>query len=226
MEVMNRSLTLASILIASFIFAAVALGQQRAITDDEYEETVHSATALSEKRIRRVRTVVETRTQGRLTSRSEHVEEYLPPELERFVDTVRAGDLSSTEEIIQIGRFGYQKKDLTPWVEWTGRPERGPWLRISEVSHYPVCEAKNGCTYTLQSALLEGAVVRLVSGKDEYGEGSLFASNSVKVWIAGDGALARAELIETRGPANEWVRKQISTWEYDPPGLKIEPPIK
>ena len=222
----NRSLTLASIFVASFIFASAALAQQHAITQDDYEEAIDAATTVAEKRIRRVKTVVETRTRGRLTSKSEHIGDYIPPELERFVDTITSGDVSSTEEVIQIGRFGYQKKDLTPWVEWTGRPNRGPWLRISDISDYPVCEAKKGCAYTLQSALLEGAVVRLVSRKSEYGEGSLFSSDFVKVWISRDGALARAELVETRGQSNEWVRKTLSTWEYDPPGLKIEAPIK
>ena len=159
---MNRSLKLASIFVASFVFASVADGQRRAITHDDYEEAIDSATAVAEKRIRRVKTVVETRTRGRLTSRSEHLKEYIPPELERFVDTITSGNVSTKEEIIQIGGFGYQKKDRSPWVEWTGRPYRGPWIRISDISNYPVCDAKNGCSYTSRSALLEGAVVRLV----------------------------------------------------------------
>jgi len=203
------------------IFASAANGQTHAINPDEYEKAIGSAETLSEKRVRRVTTLIETRTKGRITSRERHLEEYVPPNRERFVDTITSGDVTATEEVIQIGRSGFQKKDATPWVEWTGQPFRaigaGSYFRCSEFS-------TELCTYTSVESELDGQVVRLISRTGEVNLNGLPTREVNKVWISRDGALLKAEILIREGDSKEWTKRIVSKWEYDPLGLEIKAP--
>lgn len=218
---MKRALTIASIFVAGCVFASIANGQRSEITQEEYEKAIDTAKTLSEKRIRRVTTVIETRTRGRITSTERHVEEHAPPNRERFVDTITSGDITATEEVIQIGRSGYQKKDATPWVEWTGQPIRA----ISPGSYFRCSEGlAELCSYASAESELDGQVVHILSRTGEMNIGGLPARAGNKVWISREGALLKTEMLIREGASKEWTKRIVSKWEYDPVGLEIKAP--
>jgi len=211
----------AYIFLIVYLFASVAKGQQSAINSDEYEKAIDTARTVSNRRNRRVTTVIETRTRGRITSTESHVEEHVPPNRERFVDTITSGDVTATEEVIQIGRSGFQKKDSAPWVEWTGQPFRG----IGPGSHFRCSEGlAELCSYTSVEAGLDGRIVRLISRVGEMNIGGLPARAANKVWISGEGALLKSEMLIREGASKEWTKRIVSKWEYDPVGIEIKAP--
>ena len=203
-------------------FASAAQGQIVSLTAREYEKALKSAAAISEKRVRRVTTLIETKTKGRITSKSQHVEEYIPPELERFVDTTFSGGDSATEETIQIGSLGFQKKENTPWVEWTGPPFRA--LAPQPVSSCGTFAGELG-SYGSGETKLEGHVTRFLSRNAETNMQGLVLQEVCRVLISSDGVLLKIEIETIEGDSKEWVKRIVSTWAYDP-SIRIEAPIK
>jgi hypothetical protein len=203
-------------------FAIVSLAQVKTLTQAEYEETTNTAFKATLKKVRRVTTTTMSFQDGKRNGTETLIEEFIPPDVERSLMTVRAGSKVTTSEIIEIGDAKYKRANSGIWSKWirTKKP-------IYTLKGIPSADEPREITkYTWGESRLNGQLVVLFSRTSNKAYGFASGAQQNRIWISKDGFVLKTEETVGEDDPNNVAEKTIAIYEYDPKGLKIEVPIK
>jgi hypothetical protein len=208
-----------------FCFACVlnSFGQVREITESEYWQQYRSAADMSFEISKRVTSKEESFENGKLSSTTESVDEYLKPDKRRHLAIYTSAKTVRKNELIQIGEKYYCRLNNGAWKvsdSWCAdlTLTSGP----KEInSKFTVEETKiNNRTATLyQYYRTYKSDYELAKDKEK-----LFYFHD-KFWVDSDGFLLRREMEYGSAEPKTVGSKEVVTYEYDLKNITITAPI-
>ncbi|MBP7415335.1 MAG: hypothetical protein WBC19_10285 [Pyrinomonadaceae bacterium] len=212
----------AVLILTVFLAAVSAAGQVKKLTSAEFNAAMGSAFGASSIRPRREIKKSVTYEKGKVVQTSTVTEEFIPPYRSRshFLSDI-VGNKSEKEWVIVDG----QRYTLS----YVG----GEWYRDSALPTYPSMtvgpdvqvETDKYTKYTSQKAKLLGKPVTILKRVETSRPGALWGTTTYIVYVGAEAAIVRIEQKNVESGKGNYTN-ELTTYEYNPKGLKIEAPIK
>lgn len=204
------------------IVVSPAKGQGNPFSEAEFQKTWMLALKASSKLTRRIRATEETKSSRNITGTNYYFEEFIPPDRERFVDTISSAGKSFTSEIIKIGKNGFSRDENGIWIEWTGTPHRprSPKLLPLESEWNKIRE------FSIARKELDGQQVKLITREETGDRDGIEIKGRYRIWISFDGLIRKTEYMYFEKFTDKWVNRTVTVWEYEAKDIVIESPIK
>ncbi|MEQ1922777.1 MAG: hypothetical protein ABL952_09740 [Pyrinomonadaceae bacterium] len=205
-----------TILMASAVMAA---GQVKKLTSAEFYAAMKAAFGASSIRPRREIKKIVTYENGKVTQTSTVTEEFIPPYRSRshFLSDI-VGNKSEKEWVIVDG----QRYTLSYGGEWF---RDTPLPKPMKLSSSLLAEVEDDTKYTSQKGKLLGKPVTILKRVETSPPNELPYSSTYIVYVGADAAIVRIEQKTVEAGKGNY-STDVTTYEYNPKGLKIEAPIK
>jgi hypothetical protein len=202
--------------------SAQAFGQaEKVLTEDEYDSAIDSTFEATSKRIRRVKKMVVSFTEGREIGSESASEEFIPPDSWHLLRILRAGSDATSFEIIEVGDAKYKRANQDIWSKWDR-------TKFTEMTiRYEGFFNDNGkaTKYTARPSVLNGQEVVLYSKVSNPLGHNRIGIGIEEIWVSLAGLVMRVLATESEEQPI-WTKRTEISYEYDPKDLKIEAPIK
>ncbi len=210
-----------TLILMMFLASVTAAGQVKTLTAAEFNAAMGSAFGASSIRPRREIKKSVTYVNGKVEQTSTVTEEFIPPNRSRshFLDDM-FGRKSEREWVIIDG----QRYTLS---------HGGEWYRDTPLPTYPSMtvgpdvqvETDKYTKYTSQKAKLLGKPVTILKRVESSPPGALWGTSTYIVYVGAEAAIVRIEQKNVDAGKGNYTT-DVTTYEYNPKGLKIEAPIK
>ena len=193
--------------------------QKKTLEAGEFYASVRDADKTRYAASRRETRKDEEFTDGKLTSTTVIIDEYIKPDKQHFLSTETANGKVKKLEVIAIGKNYYQREDGGAWTKLKN------WYGSGGLITSPL-GAKSA--FTVEDAKINNRSVKIYTDfttfKNDHSDGNVFSE--IKRWITNDGRLLKEEVTVGVLETKKVNFKRTYNYEYNLKNLKIVAPIK
>lgn len=211
----------AIVLLTGLLFVAAASAQGRNLSRVEFDKVVDAAFEASGKKNRREVTSIGSFENGKAVQTSIMLEEYLPPGRSRWRSTDDIAGNKSSAEMIVIDGQRYLKSALGYWFKVTRHPD----VKTAKWTDEQNAVVDKQMTYTWKTYKHLGKDVKIYQRVYTAPVDDAMQTSTFIVHIDDTGLILRREQNTVDAGKGNY-KKEVTTYDYDPKGLKIEAPIK
>lgn len=196
--------------------------QAKTISHDDFYEAYRAALDKEETVSWRKITKKQELKNGKAERTVEITEEFLKPDRRRYVNVQKTDKSSDKNELIQIGKVYYCRKNESEWTKSEN------WCSLSGLYATPADAISK---YSVEAAKINNQQLKLYQNYttwiDKSSDGKKAETHywHEKIWFSKAGLIVRLEietgLVEPQTVYLKWV----DTYEYNPKNIKIEAPV-